>query len=105
MNGNSPAFNREMKRNSTIFLIVVIVVNVGYFGWRWATSETFESCIKDAAQAANGVPRAYADLRSICDDREFERMVAKFPPPKLKELKDKDVGLFDDLIPAKPPSN
>lgn len=83
MDGNSPRYNWEMKRNSTIVLAVVIAVNFGYWGYRWATHETYESCLVQAAKSANGVHRAYADLRDICDDREFERMIEKSPPPKL----------------------
>ncbi len=83
MDGNSPKYNQEMKRNGTIVLAVVIAANFGYWGWRWATHETFESCLVQAAKSANGVARAYADLRDICDDRELERLIEKSPPPKL----------------------
>ena len=102
MNDNSPAYNRHMKRNSTIFLAAVVAVNVGYWGWRWATHETYEACLKDAAQSANGVHRAYADLREICADREITRMNERLPAPKPAPAP--QAGLFDDLIPAKPPA-
>jgi hypothetical protein len=94
MNENTHSFNSKMKRNSTLFLAAVAAVNVGYWGWRYATHETLESCLIKAAQAANGAPRAYADLREICENRELERQVAGQAG---KELTDKQVGLFDDL--------
>lgn len=102
MNDNSPAYNRQMKRHSTIFLAAVVAVNVGYWGWRWATNETYETCLKEAARSANGVARAYADLREICADREIARMDERLPPPKSTPAP--QAGLFDDLIPAKPPA-
>lgn len=101
MNDNIPAFNRQMKRNSTIFLAAVVAVNVGYFGWRLATHETYEGCLKEAAQSANGVHRAYADLRAICADRETARIAESLPPPKATPAP--QAGLFDDLPTAKPP--
>lgn len=82
MDRNTGQFNQEVKRNGTIVLAVVIAVNVGYWGWRWATHEDYEGCIKQAAKAANGVSRAYFDLRKICDDRQTERMIAAMPAPK-----------------------
>ncbi len=106
METNSPAYNREMKRNSTIVLVVVVLVNVGYFGWRWATHETLESCLTKAAQAANGAHRAYADLRDICSERELARLIEKTqgkPMARQQEQTDKQVGLFDDLPKATKP--
>lgn len=95
MNENTAGFNASIKRKSTIFLAAVLVVNVGYWGWRYATHETLESCLVKAAQAANGAHRAYADLSDICEQRELIRQTSG------RELTDKQVGLFSDLPAAK----
>lgn len=101
MTDNSPAFNRQIKRNSTIFLAAVVAANVGYWGWRWATPETYEACLKEAARSANGVHRAYADLRAICAARDTARLAEN--TPSRSALPTPPPGLFDDLPTAKPP--
>lgn len=82
----------ENKRNQAIVLAVVVAANLGYGAYRWATYETYESCLVQAAKSANGVHRAYADLRQICDDRELARMIEKAPGTK-PELTDAQVFL------------
>lgn len=99
IDGNTVINNQRIKRQSTIFFIAVVAINVVYFGWRWATYETYEGCLKDAAKAANSMPRAYADLRDICESREIERLIERAPKKKVsEELPSGKPLLFDDLI-------
>ncbi|GAB3188626.1 hypothetical protein [Hydrogenophaga aquatica] len=53
-------------------------------GWLAFGQQSYEGCLKSAAKAANGVPMAYHDLRSICDDKHAEGGIS-----------------FSDLIPKK----
>lgn len=71
--GGTSAHKRQIKHASTLFLIAVAIVNIGVFGWRWITHETYEDCLKQAAKASNGVAKAYRDLKDICADRETSR--------------------------------
>lgn len=96
LDGNTPSHDRSIRRASTIFLAAVVGVNLAYWGWRWATHETYESCLKDAARAAGGVARAYADLREICEERETARLLQSMPA--VEPLN----SLFDDLPMSSP---
>ncbi len=82
--GGTERHRQEMQRNSRIVLGVVLAAGLGYAGWVFATYESYETCIKQAAKTANGVRSAYLDLRGICDQKEIRRLVETTPATKSK---------------------
>ncbi len=86
----------KTRRYSALFVAAVALANLAYWGWNWATAETFEQCLRTAAKDSSGVARAYADLRRFCEEKELERQIAALPPPKPNT---QSAINFDDLIP------
>lgn len=89
---------KSIQKQSNIILALVVAANVGYFGWQWLGQETYEDCVKSAAESSNGVRSAYIDLKSLCDAKNFDRVFSQ-TPDRQQATPQKTVR-FDDLIPG-----
>lgn len=83
--GGDKAHRAQMKRQSNIFLAVVIVLNVGVLTWTfWPTKPaTYEDCLVQMAEKAKGNATIYNSLaRANChrmspanSDRQAEKFL------------------------------
>ncbi len=82
--GGSQNHKSQMKRQSNIFLAVVIVLNVGVLTWTfWPTKPaTYEDCLVQMAERAKGNSTIYTSLANAncyrMSQAYIERQAEKF---------------------------